>query len=307
MAPAFLGDTWAWDGTNWVQLAPATSPSPRARGWLEWDILHSRALYFGGKNTTANLALAETWLWDSTTWTQVVTANAPAWNSGNGLIAYGMTHDPLRDRFVLVGGTRTTASVSPQTYEFTGTDWVLHNTGGLVGRTAPAVAFVPATGVTYTFGGYNGAAFVNDTFEYQTDDWPGYVPFGAGCAGSAGVPTLAGGTTWLGETHHTAIGGLDPSALCFGLIGLSSTSWSGGALPVPLQAVYPQTAANCLLLVSPDVSAFLVNSNGTADLAIGLPVDPGFLGVNLFVQVAQLDAAFQLSVSAGAGLVLGAK
>ena len=25
----FLGDTWAWNGTTWTQLHPATSPGPR--------------------------------------------------------------------------------------------------------------------------------------------------------------------------------------------------------------------------------------------------------------------------------------
>src|SRR5262249_20094684 len=26
---AFYGDTWEWSGTNWIQLSPSTSPSPR--------------------------------------------------------------------------------------------------------------------------------------------------------------------------------------------------------------------------------------------------------------------------------------
>lgn len=308
LGTTFLGDTWTWDGSQWTQLAPAASPSPRARGWLEWDLLHGRAIYFGGKNTTANTALAETWSWDGTTWTQIATANAPAWNAGNGVISYGMSYDVLRDRFVLLGGTRTTASVSPQTYEFTGSDWLLHNTGGLAGRTGPAVAYVMATGKTYTFGGYSGSAFLGDTFEYQTDDWTGYVPFGAGCAGPAGVVTLAEAhPAWLGETHRTTVGNLHPLSLCFGLIGFSTTAWSGGPLPFPLLLAYPQTAANCNLLVSPDASVFLPNVGGAADLALGLPNDPGFLGFPFHVQALQLDPTFALSVSGGATLVFGAK
>jgi len=304
----FHGDTWTWDGTAWTQLTPATSPSPRARGWLEWDFVRNRAIYYGGKNTTANTALAETWSWDGSTWSQITTTVAPGWNAGNGLISYGMTFDVLRDRIVLFGGTRTTGGVSNLTYEFTGSDWLLHNTGGLVGRTGPAVAFVAATGKTYTFGGYNGSAFAGDTFEYQTDDWPAYTSFGAGCAGPGGVPTLGNtASPWLGETHHTAIGGLDPASLCFGLIGFSNTLWSGGALPFPLQFLYAQTAANCQLLVSPDTSLFLPNVAGSADLAIGLPNNVTLLGLALHVQAAQLDPTLALSVSGGATLTLGAK
>lgn len=308
LGTTFLGDTWTWDGSNWAQLTPAVSPSPRARGWLEWDLLHARAIYYGGKNTTANLALAETWSWDGATWTQLPTANAPGWNAGNGVISFGMTYDLIRDRFVLVGGTRTTASVSPQTYEFTGSDWLLHNTGGLTARTGPATAFVAALGKTYTFGGYSGSAFLGDTFEYQTDDWAGYQVFGLGCAGPAGVVTLAEThPAWLGETHRTAIANLAPASLCFGLLGFSATSWSGGPLPFPLLLGYPNTSANCNLLVSPDTTVFLPNLGGTTEFALGLPSDPGFLGLTVHLQALQMDPTLALSASPGATIVFGAK
>ncbi|MBK8099506.1 MAG: hypothetical protein IPK26_20545 [Planctomycetes bacterium] len=303
----FLGDTWTWDGTNWVQLTPAASPSPRARGWLEWDLLRGRAVYFGGKNTTANLALGETWSWDSTTWTQIPTSVAPGWNSGTGLIAYGMTYDLVRDRMVLVGGTRTTASVSPQTYEFDGTDWILQATGGLPGRTAPAIAYVAAAAKTFVFGGSAGVP-LNDTFEYQTDDWPAFTPFGAGCTGSGGTPSLTElHAAWLGETQRTSVGNLSPASLAIMALGLSNTAWAGGSLPFPLLLLYPNTQPGCQLLTSPDATVSLTVTGTTAEFALPLPANTALLGTAAFLQSVQLESSLALSVSAGAALTLGAK
>jgi len=304
----FFGDTWTWDGTTWQQLSPATSPGPRARGWLEYDTIRQRALYFGGKNTSGNTALADTWSWNGTTWTQLPTATPPGWNGGTGLIAYGMAFDPLRDRMVLVGGTRTTATVSDLTYEFDGTDWLLHSAGPVPGRTAPAVAFVAGLGQTCVFGGATVTQQQNDTWRYQTAAFPFYTPFGTGCAGASGVPIMTQlSPAWLGETHTTLVTNLAPLALPFALYGLSDTAWAGGQLPFPVQLAYPHTALGCYLRVSPDASTFLPNVGGTATVSLPLPAAVGLLGVDLFQQVVQLDFSLYLSVSAAARITLGAK
>jgi hypothetical protein len=304
----FLGDTWTWDGGTWTQLAPVTSPSPRARGWLEWDSQRGRALYFGGKNTTAATALAETWSWNGSTWTQIVTSTQPGWNSGTGLIAYGMGYDVLRDRMVLMGGTRTTATVSAQTWEFDGSDWILRGTGPLPGRTGTALAFVLGQARTLVFGGSDGTNPRGDLWQYQTANWPGYTPVGTGCAGSAGTMTLTNGhAPWLGETHITNVGGIDPFGLCAMLVGLSTTSWSGGPLPFPLATVYGGAAPGCQLLVSADVTQILVNQAGTATFSLALPASPSWLGFPLNLQAAQLDPTLALSVSHAVALTVGAK
>jgi hypothetical protein len=299
----FYGDTWTWDGTNWAQLAPAASPSPRARGWLEWDLIRNRAIYTCGKNSTASTALAETWSWDSSTWTQVPTNTLPGWNGGTGLIAFGLTFDLLRDRYVLVGGTRTTATVSPQTYEHDGSDWILRPTGALTGRTGPAVAFVIGLGKTFVFGGSSGVNPLGDTWQYQTDDWAANAPFGTGCVGGGGVMTLAEThAAWIGETHATHITNLDPLGICVGIIGLTSVPAG-----VPLAAVLPTTSPSCMLYVSLDATPILGNLGGTADLLLPIPNDPTLVGLQVFEQAAQFNAAFVFSTSAATALTIGAK
>ncbi len=304
----FLGDTWTWDGATWTQLTPAASPSPRARGWLEWDSLRNRAIYACGKNTTSNLALGETWEWSGGTWSQVVTATQPGWNAGVGLVAFGMTYDPFRDRMVIVGGTRTTASVSPQTWEFDGVDWILRPTGALPGRTGPALAFVPATGKTYTFGGSSGTLTIGDTWQYQTNSFPAFAPFGAGCAGAAGTLQLAESSpAWLGATHRTAVANCDPAGFQLGLIGLSNTAWNGLPLPFPLAAAVATTSPSCLLLVSPDISNLLTAVAGVAEMALPIPNDVALAGFVVHEQVLQFDLSFTFSASGGASLTIGAK
>ncbi|MBK8095744.1 MAG: hypothetical protein IPK26_01470 [Planctomycetes bacterium] len=305
---SFLGDTWTWDGTQWIPLAPANSPSPRARGWLTWDLLRNRAIWFGGKDTAANTALAETWIWNSSTWLQQPTATVPGWNGGDGLIAYGMTHDVERDRIVLVGGTRTLASVSPQTWEHDGVDWRLQAAGGITPRTSPAFVYVPTLRKSYLFGGSTGSLPIGETYEYQTGAWPDFNPFGTGCAGPAGIPSLTQTHgAWIGETHTTRVGNLAPTSIGIMLVGLSNTTWVGGALPFPLLAVWPRTTAACQLRVSPDASVGLANLGGTANFALPIPGNPALLGTPVFLQAAQLTPLLDLSVSVGVALTPGAK
>jgi hypothetical protein len=148
---AYVNDTWTWDGANWVQLAPATSPSLRGRGFFSYDPTRLQAIYYGGRN--ASTALADTWKWDGTNWTQIVTVTRPGSLGVGGLFAYGCTYDLLRDRHVVFGGTRTGATLAT-VWEFDGVDWLQRGTGPLASRTGPAMAFVPATGKTCCYGGF---------------------------------------------------------------------------------------------------------------------------------------------------------
>jgi hypothetical protein len=64
--------TWSWDGTNWTQLFPATSPSARYSHGMAYDPMLGRIVLFGGLSAPGmSNALADTWEWDGTTWTEV--------------------------------------------------------------------------------------------------------------------------------------------------------------------------------------------------------------------------------------------
>ena len=73
-----LGDTWSWDGTNWTQLTPTTSPS--ARGYAQMGSLRGTPVLFGGADAQGNV-LGDTWTWTGTTWVSV-----PGGDGNRGLV-----------------------------------------------------------------------------------------------------------------------------------------------------------------------------------------------------------------------------
>jgi len=113
----YLGDTWAFDGTNWTRLNPATSPSRRSAASMVYvpTISGGRILLFGGYDSN-NQSLNDTWLWDGTTWTQLVTASSPGprYNSA-------MAYDAEHNKVVLFSGT----GGGTETWLFDGTTWTL--------------------------------------------------------------------------------------------------------------------------------------------------------------------------------------
>jgi hypothetical protein len=64
----YLGDTWTWDGTNWTQRLPATSPAPCTFAAATYDAARNRVVLFGGaKNAPTFAVLNDTWEWRPST------------------------------------------------------------------------------------------------------------------------------------------------------------------------------------------------------------------------------------------------
>lgn len=133
-----------------------------------------------------------------------------------------------------------------------------------------------------------------------------YTSYGAGCAGTLGVPTLAAAAASpvpvLGSTFSLAIGNL-PAGIGLVGFGFSNTSWNGLPLPLPLTA-YGIPA--CSLWASPD-STGLVLGSPTATWSLSIPNWSGLFGMPFYNQAFSLDAganALGLTVSnAGAGVL----
>jgi hypothetical protein len=108
---AILGDTWTYDGTDWTELTPASSPSARYRTQSVLDTTRRRAVVYGGYDGVQ--LLRDTWEFNGSDWTQVTTATAPV-TATEALHGY----DPVRKKFVLFGGYGGT--FTNQTWEYTG-------------------------------------------------------------------------------------------------------------------------------------------------------------------------------------------
>ena len=72
-----LSETWIWDGTNWTQKLPAASPPARDSAGMVFDAARGQVVLFGGfRGDISVLPNSDTWLWNGSSWTQVL---PPAW------------------------------------------------------------------------------------------------------------------------------------------------------------------------------------------------------------------------------------
>jgi hypothetical protein len=77
--PSHTLQTWSWDGTNWTQLAPATSPAGvefTGECAFAWDDAHGYAILLSSQTLS-------TWKWDGTNWTLLAPATSPSAPAGS--------------------------------------------------------------------------------------------------------------------------------------------------------------------------------------------------------------------------------
>ena len=132
-------------------------------------------------------------------------------------------------------------------------------------------------------------AMTGSSTNWLTAAWSGlnlaplasYTTFGAGCAGSLGVPT--NGAIDLprpGQTMRVRFGNL-PQNVAVAVLGWSNTASTLGPLPRDLA---PFGAPGCFARVSLDSTLVLVGAGGTADYTLTIPPRPVYLGAILYTQ-----------------------
>jgi cysteine-rich repeat protein len=204
---------WEWTGSEWIDRSPTSRP--RGRGWagLAYDSRRARAVLFGGHYTTrilngfATSYLADTWVWDGASWTEVTPSGAPSPRAGP--IAY----DSARDRVVLFGGNGPMGGPAPQvvvlgdTWEWDGAAWVeLHPTTAPSPRTGHVLVFDAARQRTVLFGGTDATdTWLAETWEWDGVTWtqrpsaitpPSSAEYVAAYDPLRGVVVLVGHDTW---------------------------------------------------------------------------------------------------------------
>jgi uncharacterized protein (TIGR03437 family) len=98
-----LGDTWLWDGTNWTQASPQTSPTARNDHAMAYDSAQGQVVLFGGIGGPGN----DTWLWDGSNWTVA----PPQAGLPPGRSAQSMVYDSAHDQVVMFGGYSLGSSI----------------------------------------------------------------------------------------------------------------------------------------------------------------------------------------------------
>jgi len=263
---------------------------------MAYDRDRGRVVLMGGQPAgSSGTRLADTWEWDGTNWTQVVTATTPG---GTGLLQPGATYDRLRERVVLSGGFN--GSYLSNTWEYDGVDWT--DRGPVAGfeRAGGLIGYVLTTEKTLSFGGFNASAgMLQGSAEYQTSAVAALSASGSGgCSGAGGTPVLATtGRPWLGDSFSVTASGLAPTAIPFMVLGFSTAAVS----------LAPYGGAGCQLLASPDDSFLLAASAGSATWSATVPVDPNLIGVLFYNQCLALGAGLTVVSSDRADAVLGAR
>lgn len=297
-----LRDTWEWNGTSWSQRFPSNRPASRNRVLAAFDPVRRQVLLHGGSNdaTYPPIVFNDTWLFDGTNWTQQQPSTPPTFRFDATLVS-----DWHRGRVVLLGGT----GLDPSTWEWDGHQWTsLTLVGPGIRQLAGAVYDAQARRVVLHGGSVPVSGMwvpVNDTWSYSTPQPADVVPFGGGCAGSAGTPSLANAPyvlPWLGDTMRDIVGNVPAASL--GAIFVSSF---GTTPPVSLAFL---GMPGCTALVPLDTAEFRTANAGQAEWSLPLPNSIALAGAQFRQQAYVLDAAanaFGITASNAVTVTLGVR
>jgi len=163
-----LGDTWEWNGTNWTQRAPATTPPVRYMHGMAYDSARDVTVLFGGAPVIASMGfpppLGDTWEWNGANWAARTPAAAPSARYMHAM-AYG-----TQGTTVLFGGWSSSFS---DTWEWNGTNWTQPTLPlSPPPRIISAMAYDSARSAMVLFGGalitgFPNVILYNDTWELQ--------------------------------------------------------------------------------------------------------------------------------------------
>jgi len=109
-----FGDTWEFDGTNWVETTPLSSPPARGETATAYDAVSQRIIMFGGGIGMGMMAmlLDDTWAYDGTTWVELTLTPSPPARRG-----VEMARHEARNALVLYRG------LAGDNWEFDGVGW----------------------------------------------------------------------------------------------------------------------------------------------------------------------------------------
>jgi Galactose oxidase, central domain len=175
------GDTWEWDGAEWVDVTPADSPPARGAHAMAYDAERGRVLLFGGYggfDADGAIYLSDTWEWDGVAWTEVTPSLSPHERAN-----HAMAYDAVRGRTVLFGGTKHIGNeiLDNDLWEWDGVAWIEATLppGSPSARNYLAMAYDAARTRTVMFGGADSDGSNqprDDTWAWDGAEWTDLTP-----------------------------------------------------------------------------------------------------------------------------------
>lgn len=274
--PPTLTSTWEYDGATWTQATPAHDPGPLADAAMCWHNAMQCIVLFGGQN--AQGLPTTTWTYDGVDWRAVtLTSAAPP-----GRVLAGLVYDHARGTAILHGGYAPASfRLFGDTWEFAGTTWQRWPRDELP-RQGAALAFDERRSASIQFGGQTDfGTTLGDTrsFGALLD-----VDYGAGCAGSNGVPTAAApagariGAAFAATVDHLAA-----------TVPITLVVLGFAARPVPIDMT-PLGMPGCTSYATVDYTAIVGATGGRAAFAFAVPPDTALANAEFFCRVFSYDA-----------------
>ncbi len=174
---SLLNDTWLWDGEDWIEQSPETSPGPRYKHAMAHDEGRNQMVLFGGI-TGPGSESSETWEWNPSTgnWS-FKTASGPSPRRG-----HAMAYHPEADYpgaigpglVVLFGGRAVGESEAfDDMWVFDGKEWIEVTGSGPPGRYLHQMVYDEDREVLVLFGGTEIGASepFGDTWEWDGESW----------------------------------------------------------------------------------------------------------------------------------------
>ena len=165
-----FNDTWVWDGSNWTQKFPQTSPPGRFGHAMAYDPAHGEVVMFGGGDGSSSLG--DTWVWNGSSWAKKSPQTSPTARA-NQAMAYDTSHSQV----VLFGGTSDLIGQN-DTWIWDGSNWTQQSSQtSPAARSGPLAAYDSALGGVVMFGGEdNHNQNLNDTWVWDGGNWTQQFP-----------------------------------------------------------------------------------------------------------------------------------
>jgi uncharacterized protein (TIGR03437 family) len=114
-----ISDTWLWNGSNWIQQFPATSPPARFGFAMGYDSGHSQVVLFGGSTTATTGYLNDTWTYGAS----ALPVAGPTISGVVSASAFGAFSAVAPGSWVEIYGS----NLAPDTQGWTGADFTGNN------------------------------------------------------------------------------------------------------------------------------------------------------------------------------------
>lgn len=283
-------ETWEWNGTAWSLRSVGLKPQARGAHRLVYDPARGACVLFGGWRTPQATTLGDTWQWDGAAWSQSTTTQTPP-----NRCDQAMLYDEVRGRVVMYGGLgsfQQPGNIPVPLGDF----WVLESNGwqsksvaGLpAARAHPLGEFDVANAEIVVHSGFDSSSTFNQTYRCEAPTPAAMVPYGAGCAGSNGVPVLAADSLpWLDEYYQVSATNVPGSTVGFMVLGLNDQVWNGQPLPADLT---PYGLPGCHAWLAPDFSLLFIVTGGVGSWGLTVCNCPSAIGVGYSLQAVVLDA-----------------